>query len=259
MKTSHIKYSYLHYLSCQPSIYYKADSRLAPSQWETSLLCNDISHWLGTNLDSVYIAVRVDMLSWYHYVVALSAMTTSHNRLDIDIHPGNVTCIQNRVKNHVTLTYYPLRAVLAIPTGLLVRGQQLWGRTRNFLLIFLQFYVYDLRFKAWGPTTCLTEFQTLPERCDCDFKCVNFKYNLGIDKSSIQANITLEWMPEDLADGKSSLVQVMAWCHQAASRCLNQCWPTSLMPCHMASPGHNDSTHWGLRPEQWLTFCRQHF
>ena len=30
-----------------------------------------------------------------------------------------------------------------------------------FLLIFLQFYVYGLRFKAWGPTTFLTEFQTL--------------------------------------------------------------------------------------------------
>ena len=48
-----------------------------------------------------------------------------------------------------------------IYTGPLVRGQQLWRRTRKFLLIFLQFYVYDLRFKVWGPTTILTEFQTL--------------------------------------------------------------------------------------------------
>ena len=32
---------------------------------------------------------------------------------------------------------------------------------QKFLLIFLQFYVYDLRFKAWGPKTFLTEFQTL--------------------------------------------------------------------------------------------------
>ena len=29
-----------------------ADSRFAPSQWETALLCNDISHWLGANLES---------------------------------------------------------------------------------------------------------------------------------------------------------------------------------------------------------------
>ena len=28
----------------------RADSRFAPSQWETSLQSNDVSHWLGTNL-----------------------------------------------------------------------------------------------------------------------------------------------------------------------------------------------------------------
>ena len=31
---------------------YKADSRFAPRQWEMALLCNDISHWLGANLES---------------------------------------------------------------------------------------------------------------------------------------------------------------------------------------------------------------
>ena len=31
---------------------YRADSMFAPSQWETALLCNDVSHWLGANLES---------------------------------------------------------------------------------------------------------------------------------------------------------------------------------------------------------------
>ena len=32
--------------------YIMADSRFAPSQWETALLCNDVSHhWLGANLE----------------------------------------------------------------------------------------------------------------------------------------------------------------------------------------------------------------
>ena len=31
---------------------YRADSRFVPSQWETALLCNDVSHWLGTSLES---------------------------------------------------------------------------------------------------------------------------------------------------------------------------------------------------------------
>ena len=30
----------------------RVDSRLAPSQWETSLQSNTVSHWLGTNLES---------------------------------------------------------------------------------------------------------------------------------------------------------------------------------------------------------------
>ena len=31
---------------------------------------------------------------------------------------------------------------------------------------------------------------------------------MGIDILSIQVNIALEWMPEDIVDGKSSLLQV---------------------------------------------------
>ena len=29
-----------------------ADYRFAPCQWETALLCNDVSHWLGASLES---------------------------------------------------------------------------------------------------------------------------------------------------------------------------------------------------------------
>ena len=35
--------------------WFRTDSRSAPSQWETSLLCNDVSHWLGTNLESALL------------------------------------------------------------------------------------------------------------------------------------------------------------------------------------------------------------
>ena len=31
---------------------YKADSRFAPNQGETALLCNDVSHWMGASLES---------------------------------------------------------------------------------------------------------------------------------------------------------------------------------------------------------------
>ena len=32
--------------------WYRADSRLSPSLWETSLQCNAVSHWLSTSLES---------------------------------------------------------------------------------------------------------------------------------------------------------------------------------------------------------------
>ena len=34
---------------------FQADSRFAPSQWETSLLSNVVSHWLGVNLESALV------------------------------------------------------------------------------------------------------------------------------------------------------------------------------------------------------------
>ena len=34
-----------------------ADSRFVPSQWETSLQSNSVSHWLGANLESTLIVV----------------------------------------------------------------------------------------------------------------------------------------------------------------------------------------------------------
>ena len=37
-------------------------------------------------------------------------------------------------------------------------------------------------------------------------------------------------MPKKPIDDKSSLVQVMAWCHQATSHYLSQCWPRSVLP-----------------------------
>ena len=65
--------------------------------------------------------------------------------------------------------------VLEIPTGPPVRGRQLWRRTGNFLLFFLQFDVYDFKFKPRGPTTFLTEFQTLWNSPESIRECLHSK------------------------------------------------------------------------------------
>ena len=46
----------------------------------------------------------------------------------------------------------------------------------------------------------------------------------------------LRWMPWDLTDDKSPLVQVMAWCRQATSHYLSQCWPSAMPPYGVTRP-----------------------
>ena len=48
------------------------------------------------------------------------------------------------------------------------------------------------------------------------------------DGCDISSKIAVRWISLDLSDDKSTLVQVMAWCHQVTSHYMNQCWPRSL-------------------------------
>ena len=48
--------------------------------------------------------------------------------------------------------------------------------------------------------------------------------------------IALRWMSLDLIDNKSTLNQVMAWCHKATSHYLIQCWLTSMSPYGVTRP-----------------------
>ena len=45
------------FLTFSYGMVYMADSSFAPSQWETALLCNDVSHWLGANLKSAVVYI----------------------------------------------------------------------------------------------------------------------------------------------------------------------------------------------------------
>ena len=49
--------------------------------------------------------------------------------------------------------------VFQITASTSARSRQLWRRTGNFFKTFLQFYVYDLRFKAAGLTSFLLSFE----------------------------------------------------------------------------------------------------
>ena len=78
-------------------------------------------------------------------------------------------------------------------------------RNGNFLLIFLQFYVYDFRFKVWRPANFWLSF-----------------------KHSTQC-MSLGWQ-------RSTLVQLLAWCCQATSYYLNPCWQRPMMAYGTTGP-----------------------
>ena len=42
---------------------FRADSRIVPSQWEMALLCNNVSHWLGANLESALELIHCSLVT----------------------------------------------------------------------------------------------------------------------------------------------------------------------------------------------------
>ena len=68
-----------------------------------------------------------------------------------------------------------------------------------------------------------------------NFREVIFKL-ITVTCWGISWKIALRWMPLDLTDDKSTLVQVMAWCRQATSHYLSQCWPRSQAPYGILRP-----------------------
>ena len=85
-----------------------------------------------------------------------------------------------------------------------------------------------------------------PGRSECDPKNVIFNRVLLIGIFRPVHDNALRWMPQELTDDKSTLVQVMAWCHQATSHYLSQCWPRSMSPNGVTRP-------------QWVKFIKVSF
>ena len=75
-----------------------------------------------------------------------------------------------------------------------------------------------------------------PGRYDNNFECVISEHMLQIKFMSTYCEIHISWMPETAFDDEPTLVKVMAWCHQATSHYLSQCWPRSMSPYSITRP-----------------------
>ena len=69
-----------------------------------------------------------------------------------------------------------------------------------------------------------------------DFKNIVFNLTLLISIFKSSYDNVLWLMPQDLTDDKSTLVQILAWCRQATSHYLNQCWPRFPTPYGVTVP-----------------------
>ena len=86
-----------------------------------------------------------------------------------------------------------------------------------------------------------------PRRFQLNIRKVIFKLTLVNGGWGISYEIALRWMPHDLTDDKSTLIQVMAWCRQATSHYLSQCWPRSMSPNGV------------IRPQSWWRHQIEYF
>ena len=97
--------------------------------------------------------------------------------------------------------------------------------------------------------------------CCSHLKSMIFKFIILNSSLGTHCIIGPRWMPQNRTKGKSILVQVLAWCHQATSHYLSQCWPRSILPYgiirlqwiktlqHMLTHG---LTHWGRVTHIWI-------
>ena len=75
-----------------------------------------------------------------------------------------------------------------------------------------------------------------PGKLEWNFRHAIIKEISVIDGWVISWEIALIWMSLDSTEDQSTLVQVMAWCLQATSHYLSQCWPRSLLPYSVTRP-----------------------
>ena len=87
----------------------RADSRFASSQWETALLCNDVSHWLGASPEAVL-----------HITSPLRVEPTSH-QLPMRNHIRKWSFTNGVLKARLSATPPPVRLVPDQATSKLTR------------------------------------------------------------------------------------------------------------------------------------------
>ena len=68
------------------------------------------------------------------------------------------------------------------------------------------------------------------ERCGSNFTRVFSNPFYALISQVLPVNLIFRWVPQNPIDDAPILVQVMAWCRQATSHYMSQCWPRTMSP-----------------------------
>ena len=119
-----------------------------------------------------------------------------------------------------------------------LKGCNMSGRQYSPLLTFQVIHRC-----IWDPNIVINSLAT--KRCGANFAPAFFKLILWINIWHISCEIGFRWVPYNAICDKSVLLQVMAWCHQATSHYLSQCWPRFMLP-------------YGITGPQWVNVLADH-
>ena len=83
-----------------------------------------------------------------------------------------------------------------------------------------------------------------PGRCGSRYKSMIFKLITQYSSLGTHSEIALRQIQQSLINEKLALDEMIAWCHQATSHYMSQCWPRSMLP-------------YGITNTQWVTSWRK--
>ena len=93
----------------------------------------------------------------------------------------------------------------------------------------------EMFLKLSSPKCHSSIYSLAPETCGSE-KSVISKHMLRTKFMITSCEHAPRWILQNTSDDKSTLVQVMAWCRQATSHYLSQCWPRSMLPYGITRP-----------------------
>ena len=170
----------------------RAESRLAPSQWEMSLQSNAISHWLGANLESaLYYHCHGSLIlecsrfspEYSHFVLLILLWSATHithwdqNKMAAILQTSfSNAFLDSNFTEDCSLGSNGQHGAIGSDNRLMLIRQQVFIWT-NDGLIYWHVYAWPFfnELPHWGRDKMTTIFWTTFSMYFLEWKCVNFK------------------------------------------------------------------------------------